>query len=481
MSKAVFSVAETDSPASFSATASDTPAVMAATDAQIEPGFSPYIGASGTWYVYDYQRKAYVDTGVPARGDTGPAGPPGLQGASGEQGPAGATGPAGETGPQGPKGDIGLQGPQGERGPVGAAGPQGIPGEKGDQGIQGIPGTTPDLSGYMQKSVYDSNGNGAADKADKLSVPHSITLSGAIDGSVNFDGSANAGIYISILKAQNLREPSYAVNVPSVSARGLFDTARANRLMFLPADQVIIEQTIDGGVTWTDARVSDDYKLGLFSEQRPVITLPKIDGKQNVLCGLRVTISAIKYNVPVGTPETEKYNYWNVDYFNSAERYCTVRDAYFWLSVSPSNSMGIKVECADGTNNRAWLTCFDDAKFYAQGQPGCNYVNLNSESTFGAYNRGQTANIWNYRFTFFTKPNSNETFYDSSNSQSISEIRMYGHKAYIAANPMMFRDHMYNWDAGQNVTFPAQVGGASLKLGNTTMSESQLQALLALL
>ncbi len=52
------------------------------------------------------------------------------------------------------------------------------------------------------------------------------------------------------------------LNDPTLTAK--INTTRANRLAFLPADQIIIEKTTDGGTTWVDAGVSDANKLALF-------------------------------------------------------------------------------------------------------------------------------------------------------------------------------------------------------------------------
>lgn len=40
--------------------------VKVATNMEIRPGYSPYIGENGNWYVYDITVKAFVDTGVSA-------------------------------------------------------------------------------------------------------------------------------------------------------------------------------------------------------------------------------------------------------------------------------------------------------------------------------------------------------------------------------------------------------------------------------
>lgn len=85
------------------------------------------------------------------RGETGPQGEkgdPGERGPQGLQGEQGIKGDTGETGPAGPKGDVGAIGPKGDKGDKGDAGaagnigPQGPRGEKGDAGEKGDVGET---------------------------------------------------------------------------------------------------------------------------------------------------------------------------------------------------------------------------------------------------------------------------------------------------------------------------------------------------
>lgn len=56
---------------------------------------------NGTWWLWDSEKKAYVDTGSPTRGETG------AQGEQGETGETGAQGPEGKQGKQGEKGETG--------------------------------------------------------------------------------------------------------------------------------------------------------------------------------------------------------------------------------------------------------------------------------------------------------------------------------------------------------------------------------------
>ena len=74
-------------------------------------GITPHIGDNGNWYL------GSTDTGKPSRGETGPQGTPGKDGANGETGPAG---------------------PRGEKGADGSNGKDGKPGEKGADGAPGI-------------------------------------------------------------------------------------------------------------------------------------------------------------------------------------------------------------------------------------------------------------------------------------------------------------------------------------------------------
>ncbi len=94
----------------------------------------PYVDSeTGHWFKWDAANNAFADTGVPATGPQGEAGPKGDAGAQGEKGNTGATGP---------KGDTGATGAQGPKGETGATGPQGPAGPQGEQGIQGVKGDT---------------------------------------------------------------------------------------------------------------------------------------------------------------------------------------------------------------------------------------------------------------------------------------------------------------------------------------------------
>lgn len=267
---------------------------------------------------------------------------------------------------------------------------------------------------------------------------------------------------------QDLTRPTGLRGLGDVTLQTLINTTRANRLAFLPADQIIIEKTTDGGTTWVNANIADSTKVGLFSETRAGIPLPLVNGVRSTLAGVRVTISAMKYNVPSGTTETNKYNYWSSSYVNVTERYCQLKEFYFWLSAS-NDTISVKIERATGASPNNWQTCFNDSSFYMTGWSGCDYVKLNGQGTFGG-GINQTGNYWNYRLTFMTRGvNGTDTMgtgYETQ-TQSIMEVRAYGDTWWTKPNEYMANDKIYTHDYLQNVTFPAKVTATSF-VGNLT-------------
>ena len=313
----------------------------------------------------------------------------------------------------------------------------------------------------------------------KALIPSAATASPKMDGTAAVGTSAkyaredhkhptdtSRAASVHTHSTQDLIRPSALRWLNDNTLQTLISTTRANRLAFLPADQIIIEKTTDGGVTWVDAGVSDANKIALFSETRPNIGLPLLNGARSLLCGLRITITAMKYNVPSGTSETDKYNYWTETYVKSTERYCQLKELYFWLN-SVNDTIGVKVERATGKAPNNWISIFDDSTFYMSGSSGCGYLRF-GQGRFGGHT-SQTTNYWNYRITLMTKGvNGTDTVATTGNttsSQTIMEIRGYGDTVWTVANQFMANDHLYSKDASQNATFPANVT-ASKFIGN---------------
>ena len=266
----------------------------------------------------------------------------------------------------------------------------------------------------------------------------------------------------------------FANGVPPL-ARALIDNCRANKLAFLPADQIIVEKTIDGGKTWTDAGVSDVVKAYTFSGvQYGGIALPQINGKMNTLCGVRVTFTAMKYDVPSGTAETDKYKYWNKNYVKSTERYCCLDYFGFWIN-SIDNAISVKLELATGDHPEAWWIHYDSG-LRMTGWSGSNIIKT-SEYTFGG-STNQTTQPWNYRFTFMTVPPSGKTELSTgyeTQQQVIYAIRGYGTRTWTFPNNLMNTDNIYSVGVDKSTTFPATVSAPVFKENGKNLADLYMQ------
>lgn len=259
------------------------------------------------------------------------------------------------------------------------------------------------------------------------------------------------------LTADNIgafQQKEYDTGTLEAGIRPLVDQARASRLIFLPADQIIIEKTIDGGTSWQDAEVSDTVKRNLFVNGNS-ISLPLLNGTKSTQCGLRVTLTGMKYNVPDGTLETEKYNYWNSNYVKSTERYFNVREWWFWLSVN-NDAIKPQIFCAKGNDPNNWTTVFND-DFRMKGWSGSDWIRKGGNGkTFGG-SVSQGNNFWNWRLIFWSVPSSGQETFASDTAQSIAQIRCYGDSVWTMSNNFAKVDHIYTYDVDQNTTFPATV------------------------
>lgn len=312
-----------------------------------------------------------------------------------------------------------------------------------------------DISGKADKVSNATNGNFAA-----LNASGNLTDSGHKHSDYML---ANAQIKTTSLVHQKQE------SVTDVVLNSKISDLRANRFAFLPADQIIIEETTDGGTTWTAVNYVDSIKTGLFSETRPTVTIPLLNSQRSTLCGVRITFTAMKYNVPTGTPEANKYQYWNSNYVSSCERYNKVNGMYFWVSAA-EDRITAKVEVATGKNSDTWVSRFNDSTFLMSGWSGNDYIQLSGETVFGG-SITQTTNYWNYRVTFMSAYKSGESTFTGTSKQAIMEIRGYGSAWWTAGNKYAASDHMYSWDYQKNVTFPAKITATDYigKINGTTV------------
>jgi len=267
----------------------------------------------------------------------------------------------------------------------------------------------------------------------------------------------------------NLTEALFKQFNSTVTTKALFNLTRANRLVCLPADQIIIEKSTDKGGTWSDAGFTDAQKVALFlGDNSGAITIPLKNGARSTDCMLRITITAMKYNVPSGTAETSKYSYWNSTNVSSNERYCTLQTLYFWVNTL-EDGLWLKVERSTGGASTTWETIFDTStdadRLPLRGYSGMDVVSFESAHFGGSTT--QTNNCWNYRLTLrlcTTDSTSDSTLFDDSklNNTSTSQttiigIMGYGDNCWRASNNLMKSDHIYTWDADGNAQFQRHI------------------------
>lgn len=213
------------------------------------------------------------------------------------------------------------------------------------------------------------------------------------------------------------------------------DVLRANRLAFLPASGVKVEYSVDGGTTWVDYGATDDQKASLFA-MRMGSAASFYTGKHTKAAEcttkdqLRITVTPV-------------------------DRYASVNMLYLWVSVA-GTSATVNISRSTIGAKETFTDVRTDVPI--SGWSGPNEIRFNG-GTFGGY-EGQNYNAYSYRFTFKNKE-------DGKGSVSVTDIRMYGPSAWTVPNSMMEKDHIYNWDANQNVQFPAQVTATKFN-GNST-------------
>ena len=331
-----------------------------------------------------------------------------------------------------------------------------------------------DGTGWVANSNIFNNGTnvgiGTTAPTQRLDVEGQIRIRGGSPAAGRFLGGDVNGVgtwqLIDIdasttgsLRTTRLIEPESMMMATPLTARPLFDVLRADRTAFLPAEQIIIEASTDAGLTWFDAGVSDTNKMRLFTGQRPAINIPTINGIKNTNCMLRVTITGMRYNVPPGTPETERYNFWNSANVLSTERYCTLNEGWMWV-----NSFVDRIHCtvmrATANDSNNWVL---DREAFMNGWTHGNYIRLSGGVFGGAGNLDS-----NWRFVFrtatanlnFNNAELNTTW--AAGNQTIIQIKTSGQNSWIHSNNLSVHDRIYSYDELQNTTFPARVTATQL-------------------
>lgn len=257
------------------------------------------------------------------------------------------------------------------------------------------------------------------------------------------------------------------------TTKGMYATTSANKLAFLPPEQIYIERSTDGGETFEYFPLADALKGRLFDLQTltSTCTIPTVNGVRDCNAITRITITCNHYNYPeTATPETFK-DYWTYDNFIEDERYISLNQFYIFLS-SVADRVWLKIEVSNLGNPGSWRTVWDTTtnadNLGLSGWSGGNSINFPGVAFGGSLNQQSgalTSNCSFIRFTFRTMTADPEHPFDNaylsssstSSTQTVYFVAGYGLAGWQYSNNMMKLGQIYTWDYQQNVSFPGNI------------------------
>lgn len=271
----------------------------------------------------------------------------------------------------------------------------------------------------------------------QFAVTNSKIASNAVTG----DKIKTGAVTVNSVKTSGAHLPdggyAYTAGAVDTITRSFVDKSRANRTFGLPAEQIKIEYSRDGGTTWTAITDRDTDKKKLFSENlssqfylgNTTSTTDKSVNDQ-----LRVTISTGE-NLTV-----------------ASERYTRIDSLYVYISTN-GNTCVCDLERATGQAPDNFIEVFSNKPMNGWSGPNIYY--------FGNFGwGGSSSQLGNTRFLRITFRQT--AIKDNYSNMCVQDIRFYGDTAYTSSNNMMKNDHMYSWDENFNVTFPARVTAGEL-------------------
>ena len=282
--------------------------------------------------------------------------------------------------------------------------------------------------------------------AEKLKTARTVSLSGAVESTpTDFDGSGDANIYVRGIKESFLSwgGKNLAVNISPIDV-ALVPELSTNRLAFFPNSAIKLEQSDDAGATWID--VSSDF-----------------DG--TTIC---TTVAPFGIGNSKANKSVDRQNRITLDTI-SGGLVCILAKIIFQVDTDGATGCLCKVECGDKSENTVWTTIATASVF---GWSGWNVINI-EPTLIGKDNRY-------VRLTFSISGVTD----DYGSNLAVSSLRFISKEFFgTAPSTMAKTGRVYSVSRDQKVTFPNNiiVNGNAIQLGNTTLTETQLQALLALL
>lgn len=287
-----------------------------------------------------------------------------------------------------------------------------------------------ELVGEIDKNSVSGN----AGTATKLQTARTIGLgTGATGTATSFDGSTNITIPVTEVKEAYLSwgGKNHKAAYGPIDAAMIPDLG-ANRFAFFPKDLVDLEFSTDGGASWWMAPGStgqDEIKKRLFSTGATVyIGQSSSTGinKTNYMCRVTVTTSGACYSI------LNKFAIY-VSTGGSTGSYCTIEGRTQADLVASRNT---------------WVNFAN--KVPIEGWSGWNIINTNNITTHG----NDASQYCQLRFTFGVASHAASVAYPGL---SIQKIMAFGGVGWTTPSNMAKHGAIYNYDADQNVSFPANV------------------------
>ena len=288
--------------------------------------------------------------------------------------------------------------------------------------------------------------SGNATTATTLQTARSISLGTAVTSTAtNFNGAANITIPITGVSEAYLTwggrnlTASYA---PIDAA--LMPDLGANRLAFTNPANVIIEYSIDAGVTWTDYGASDSTKTNLLNGNQAGIQV----GGGGYAAGTNYTNYQVR--VTINT---------------SGQIYTTLNKFIMLVSTNGSSGSWCTIDARTQSNYigaiNTWVT-FSNLTPIA-GWSGYNVINTSGLTTFGNTPSSQYGQV---RFTF-----GQTGFNTTYTGLTIYKILGFGGVGWQTPSTLAATGQIYTYDYLKNVAFPATVSAVTFSgalSGNAT-------------
>ena len=289
-----------------------------------------------------------------------------------------------------------------------------------------------------------------AASADKLTNKKNISVSGAVKSTPQqFDGTQNVIVPISELDETYLKwgTKSVAGDIGVIDASFL-DEAAGNRFAYMPADDIDVEYSRDGGTTWLSYGTSDNNKMALTttSSWYTVGNVGLDSYTSDTNCQLRVTLTA-----------------------NSV--YSKLKKLLLYINSQGSRDCWCIIEQATFGDETTFSTLTE--KTGISGWSGWNSIPC--AVTFGGSST-QTAQTRKLRITIGYDTASTS----STNKLTLIKMRAIGPTNWNNLNPLQNYNHAYTYNLDKSVKFMGDIiDSSNNKMSDLAARIEQLEAQLA--